>query len=315
MELPFDSRAGAQHGYKPIGTNFVTNSIAWYRRQFDLSESDRGKTLWLEFDGVYRNCLVWLNGHCLGRHVSGYSSFRYDISKYANYGGKNELVVRVDASRFEGWFYEGAGIYRHVWLVKTAPLAIAPDGLFVWSQFKKNIPKGRAEIHVQVKLLNWQANAVNAILKNEILSPDGEEVTTMRQKIELPAGSEKQLDAMTRISSPDLWSPESPNLYKLVTTVETNGKVVDQKEMAFGIRTIAFDSTNGFFLNGQRYQIQGTCKHQGPRRRRSRHTGRSPGFSRHKTEGHGLQRHPHLAQSAGAGAARRLRPHGPARHG
>jgi len=262
VELPFDSRAGAQHGYKPIGTNFVTNSIAWYRRQFDLSESDRGKTLWLEFDGVYRNSLVWLNGHCLGRHLSGYSSFRYDISKYANYGGKNELVVRVDASRFEGWFYEGAGIYRHVWLVKTAPLAIAPDGLFVWSQFKKNIPKGRAEIHVQVKLLNWQANAVNAILKNEILSPDGEEVTTMRQKIELPAGSEKQLDAMTRISSPDLWSPESPNLYKLVTTVETNGKVVDQKEMAFGIRTIAFDSTNGFFLNGQRYQIQGTCNHQ-----------------------------------------------------
>ncbi len=162
VELPFDARAGVQHGYKPIGTNFVTNSIAWYRRGFDLPQSDRGKTLWLEFDGVYRNSLVWLNGHCLGRHLSGYSGFRYDISQYANYGGKNELVVRVDASRFEGWFYEGAGIYRHVWLVKTAPLAIAPDGIFVWSQFKKNIPKGRPEIHVQVKLLNWQTNAVKA---------------------------------------------------------------------------------------------------------------------------------------------------------
>jgi beta-galactosidase len=262
VELPFDPKAGTMHGYKPIGTNFVTNDIAWYRREFDLSDSDRGKTLWLEFDGVYRNSLVWLNGHCLGRHLSGYSSFRYDISKYANYGGKNELVVRVDASRFEGWFYEGAGIYRHVWLVKTAPLAIAPDGIFVRSQFKKNVPKGRPEIHVQVKLLNWQSNTAKATLKNVILSPDGEEITTMRQKVVLPAGSEKELEVMTHVSSPDLWSPESPSLYKLVTTVETNGKVMDQKETTFGIRTVAFDSTNGFLLNGKRYQIQGTCNHQ-----------------------------------------------------
>jgi beta-galactosidase len=262
IELPFDSGAELRHGYKPIGTNYLTNSIAWYRRGFDLPESDRGKTLWLEFDGVYRNSLVWLNGHCLGRHLSGYSSFRYDISQYANCGGKNELVVRVDATRFEGWFYEGAGIYRHVWLVKTAPLAIAPDGIFVWSQFKKNVPKGRPEIHVQVKLLNWQTNAAKATLKNVILSPDGEEITTVRQKVELPAGSEKELDAMTRVSSPALWSPESPSLYRLVTTVESGGKIVDQKETAFGIRTVAFEATNGFLLNGKRYQIQGTCNHQ-----------------------------------------------------
>jgi beta-galactosidase len=262
VELPFDPKSELRHGFKPVGTNFVTNSIAWYRREFDLPESDRGKTLWLEFDGVYRNSLVWLNGHCLGRHLSGYSSFRYDISKYASYGGKNELVVRVDATRFEGWFYEGAGIYRHVWLVKTGPLAIAPDGIFVSSQFKKNVPKGRPEIHVQVKLLNWQTNVAKVTLKNEILSPDGEEITTLRQKVELPAGSEKDLDAMTRVSSPDLWSPESPNLYKLVTTVETNGIVVDRKETDFGIRTVAFDATNGFLLNGKRYQIQGTCNHQ-----------------------------------------------------
>ncbi|HTR43952.1 MAG TPA: beta galactosidase jelly roll domain-containing protein, partial [Pseudomonadales bacterium] len=246
VELPFDPKAELRHGFKPVGTNYVTNSIAWYRRSFDLPESDRDKTLWLEFDGIYRNSLVWLNGHCLGRHLSGYSSFRYDISKYANYGGKNELVVRVDATRFEGWFYEGAGIYRHVWLVKTAPLAIAPDGIFIWSKFKNNVPKGRPEIHIQLKLLNWQTNAAKITLKNEIQSPDGEEITTLSQKMELPPNSEKELNEMTRISKPDLWSPESPSLYKLVTTIESDGTVVDQKETAFGIRTVAFDSTNGF---------------------------------------------------------------------
>jgi beta-galactosidase len=262
VELPFDEHADLKHGFKPVGPGFTTNSIGWYRREFDLDESDKGKPLWLEFDGVYRNSLVWLNGHCLGRHLSGYSSFRYDISQYANYGGKNELVVRVDASRFEGWFYEGAGIYRHVWLVKTSPLAIAPDGIFVWSQFKNNVPKGRPEIHVQLQLVNSQTNAAKAMVKTEILSPDGEEVTTLNKKINLPAESKQELNEMTRISRPQLWSPESPNLYKLVTTVESNGKVVDQKETEFGIRTIAFDSTNGFLLNGKRYQIQGTCNHQ-----------------------------------------------------
>jgi beta-galactosidase len=261
VEMPFDPKAEHLHGFKPVGTNFVQNDIGWYRRTFDLPESDRGKTLWLEFDGVYRNSLVWLNGHCLGRHLSGYSGFRYDISKYANYGGKNELVVRVDATRFEGWFYEGAGIYRHVWLEKTGPLAIAPDGIFVWSQFKKNVPKGHPEIHIQVNLLNWQTNAAKITLKNEIQSPDGEEITTLRQKLKLPAASEKELNEMTRISKPELWSPDSPSLYKLVTTIESGGKVLDQKETEFGIRTVAF-ATNGFLLNGKRYEIQGTCNHQ-----------------------------------------------------
>ncbi|HXF10607.1 MAG TPA: hypothetical protein VN625_07460, partial [Desulfuromonadaceae bacterium] len=128
VELPFDEKSDVKHGFKPVGTSYPQNNIGWYRRQFDLPASDKGKTLWLDFDGVYRNSLVWLNGHCLGRHLSGYSGFRYDISQFANYGGKNTLVVRADASRFEGWFYEGAGIYRHVWLEKASSVHIAPDG-------------------------------------------------------------------------------------------------------------------------------------------------------------------------------------------
>src|SRR5215469_15515150 len=147
VELPFNTNADVRHGFKPVGKGFPENSIGWYRREFELPASDKSRVLWMEFDGVYRNSLVWLNGHCLGRNVSGYSSFRNDISKVANYGGKNVLIVRVDGSRFEGWFYEGAGIYRHVWLVKTSALHIAPDGVYVRTAFLNNLPDPIASVH------------------------------------------------------------------------------------------------------------------------------------------------------------------------
>jgi beta-galactosidase len=282
VELPFDSTAEVRHGFKPVGPGFPQNSIGWYRREFDLVASDKGKVLWLEFDGVYRDSLVWLNGHCLGRHLSGYTGFRYDISQYANYGGKNELVVRVDASRFEGWFYEGAGIYRHVWLEKTSPVAIAPDGVFVWSEFQNNDPKEICEVHVQTQLLNAQKNDV---VNYEIITPDGKSLGQTHRSFNLKTFDSEGIDQteskfylipryvtqvrLTVISgdtsvhhTPEFWSPETPNLYKLITTVESDGKVVDREETSFGIRTIAFDVTNGFLLNGKRYQIQGTCNHQ-----------------------------------------------------
>ena len=249
------------HGFKPVGPLFPQNSIGWYRKEFDLPASDKGKTLWIDFDGVYRNSLVWLNGHCLGRHLSGYSSFRYDISRLANYGGKNELVVRVDASRFEGWFYEGAGIYRHVWLEKTSPLAIAPDGIFIFSEFSNNVPAGLAKIHVQTKLINANDSAVAATLTQEIVDAAGHSIAKLFQEVDANQDG-KETESVLTVPSPKLWSPESPNLYKLVTTVECDGKIVDQKETEFGIRTIAFDPQQGFLLNGKPYLIKGTCNHQ-----------------------------------------------------
>jgi len=294
VELPFSTNADFKHGFKPVGTNFLQNSIGWYRREFTLPSSDQGKRLWVEFDGVYRNSIVWLNGHCLGRNPSGYGSFHYDLTRFANCGGTNELAVRVDASRFEGWFYEGAGIYRHVWLVKTSPLYIAPDGVFVWSSFSNNVPSGAATIHVQTQLINYQSNAVDLSLRCELFDPDGRFLGRYRQptnmddyskmKLELtmvveaarlpkavlpsgPGGPEVPM-ADQRFSTafsghgPMLWSPESPKLYKLVTMIESEGKVFDRKETEFGIRTIAFDAMRGFLLNGQPYVIKGTCNHQ-----------------------------------------------------
>ncbi|MGH7954283.1 MAG: sugar-binding domain-containing protein, partial [Limisphaerales bacterium] len=262
VELPFDSNANYDHGYKPIGPGYPTNSIAWYHREFSLPKKDQGGRLWLEFDGVYRNCRVFLNGFLLAHHESGYNSFRCDITDTANCGGKNVLAVRVDASEFEGWFYEGAGIYRHVWLVKTSPLAIAPDGIFVYSSFPNNVPEGDATIHLQTQLGNWQTNAAGAKVNWQILDPNGKIVATADDAATLDAGAKKQVEQTATVSSPMLWSPESPKLYKLVTTVESEGQVVDREETDFGIRTIAFDPNQGFMLNGKHYEIHGTCNHQ-----------------------------------------------------
>src|SRR5581483_8996605 len=207
----------ASHGFKPVGPLFPQNSIGWYRKEFNLSADDKGKVLWLDFDGVYRNSLVWLNGHCLGRHLSGYSSFRYDISQFANYGGKNVLVVRVDASRFEGWFYEGAGIYRHVWLKKTAAIAIAPDGIFVWSEFSNNVPQGQALIQLRATVTNAAQNSADAEVKVDwdIIAPDGKTIREggAHETEDVQPNSETQFSREIGINSPVFWSPENPKLY------------------------------------------------------------------------------------------------------
>lgn len=264
VELPFNEHADANHGFKPIGPGFPQNNVGWYRKKFDLPASDKGKILRLEFDGVYRNSLVWLNGHCLGRHLSGYSSFRYDISKFANYGGKNVLVVRVDASRFEGWWYEGAGIYRHVWLEKTSPLAIVPDGIFIWSTFSNNVPEGQGLIHLQTTVANLNQELKVADINWKIIGPEGKTIqeSSAHETCEIPPGKKIEFTREIGIHSPKLWSPESPELYKLITTIKSDGEIVDRKETEFGIRTIAFDPEEGFLLNGKPYTIKGTCNHQ-----------------------------------------------------
>ena len=262
VELPFDPQSDRSHGYKPVGPKFPENNIGWYRRTFELSKEDSGKRLWLDFDGIYRDCIVFVNGYRIGRHESGYSSFRYDITDVANCGGENVVAVRVDASKFEGWFYEGAGIYRHVWLEKTSPLAIAPDGIFVYSQFTNNVPEGPAEIHIKTKLLNSQTNPADATLNYEIINPEGRSVAKLQQGANVQPWLESEAKSITTILNPELWSSESPKLYKLVTTVESGGKIVDRKETEFGIRTFAFDPDKGFLLNGKPYEIKGTCNHQ-----------------------------------------------------
>ena len=284
IELPFDKSSDTSHGFKPVGPGFAKNSVGWYRRTFELPAADDGKRIWLTFDGVFREATVWVNGWLVTRHEGGYYGFREDITDIVHFGGKNTVTVRVDATKFEGWFYEGAGIYRHVWLDKTAPVAIAPDGVFVYAVFPHNVPGDKGEIHYQVEFVNSQTNSIRPTIQNEIYSPEGKVVG----KISIPSSFEAGGDHLmtggfyfhnngeatnqppdhapwiwSAISGePELWSPESPKLYKLVTSFSVDGKVVDRKETEFGIRTVGFDAEKGFMLNGQPYVLKGTCNHQ-----------------------------------------------------
>jgi beta-galactosidase len=261
VELPFDQNGNNGHGSFKIGPDpRLGNTIGWYRRKFDLPAEDKGHVLTVEFDGVYRNCLVWINGHCLGRNVSGYTSFSFNISQFANYGGSNELVVRVDASRTEGWFYEGAGIYRHVWLVKTDPIHVARWGTFVTSQ----VWGQNAVVSAEAAVRNDSQSPRTIEVEETVVDDKGANVVTKNQpRILLNPGDRRIVDMnLPAIYNATLWSLEKPYLYKLVTTIRDDSGVLDTYNTTFGIRTLRFDANQGFFLNGRHVEIQGTCNHQ-----------------------------------------------------
>ena len=262
IEMPFDPTADGSHGFRAVGPGFATNDVGWYRRSFDLPKSDLGKQIWVQFDGVYRDAQVYVNGWFVGHHESGYSGFRYNLTDVLNYGGKNTIAVRVDASQFEGWFYEGAGIYRHVWLIKTAPVSVAPDGIFVYSQFPNNTPGNKVDVHVETDLRNDQTNDATVTVTQEIMSPDGGSAGKTADKVVISPDAPGKANGVISFSDPILWSPESPKLYRLITTVESEGQVVDQQMTEFGVRTVGFDADKGFLLNGKPYPIYGTCNHQ-----------------------------------------------------
>ena len=262
IELPFDKTADGSHGFRAVGDGFPQNSVGWYRRSFDLPADAAGKRLWLQFDGVYRDCTVIVNGWFVGHHESGYSGFRYDITDLANCGGHNVISVRVDASQAEGWFYEGAGIYRHVWLLEKDPVSIAPDGLFVFSRFKDNVPKGPAELHVQARLSNALTVPADAVVAWNVTAPDGTREATISQAVRIGASSHIDVEETGVVPEPQLWSPEKPRLYTIVTTLSSGGKVLDRAETSLGIRTVGFDANLGFMLNGEPYVLKGTSNHQ-----------------------------------------------------
>ena len=259
VESPFDERGSGSHGYKAIGKNFPERSVGWYRKSFATPASDLGRRISVDFDGVFRDSQVWVNGFYLGREASGYSPFSYDISDYLNYGGTNVIAVRVDATLEEGWFYEGAGIYRHVWLTKTAPLHVARWGTFVTTDVKKN----SADVTARVTVNNDQPTPAAFEIRQVIVDADGKTVATGKlKKLSLAAGESREFSSVLGVAHPKLWSCETPYLHKLVTTICQGETIVDRYETTFGIRTLRWDANEGFFLNGQRVQLKGTCDHQ-----------------------------------------------------
>ncbi len=258
VEGSFEPKADRSHGFLPTTTG-------WYRKAFNLPASAKGKSLWLDFDGVYRNTFVWLNGRFLGRHQNGYTGFRFDIGEAASYGGRNVLAVYVDPRHFEGWWYEGGGIYRHVWLNIADPVHVVPWGTFVTAQLPEPSPglaPPAARVSIQTTLTNAAAADASVTLVSRILDDQGTTVTTISTSDDIGAGCDLQLAQQAIVTRPHLWSLETPRLYRLVQTLQKGSKTLDSTETSFGIRTIRFDAAKGFFLNGQPVKVQGTCNHQ-----------------------------------------------------
>jgi len=259
VELPFNGRGSRSHGYKAIGRNFPESSVGWYRKTFAIPASDLGKRISIEFDGVFRDSIAWINGHYLGTEQSGYSSFARNVTEFLNYGGTNVITVRADASLEEGWFYEGGGIYRHVWLVKTAPLHVERHGTFVTTEMRLN----SAQLTARISIANESTNTATFDMGQTILDVEGKTVGTRSTKqLSLTPGNSCGFTNLLAVANPKLWSIETPHLYKLVTTITSGGALIDRFETTFGIRSIRFDANEGFFLNGKHLKLKGTDNHQ-----------------------------------------------------
>lgn len=258
VEVPFDNRGSHSHGYKAIGRNFPENSVGWYRKTFTLSKELKGSRFRLEFDGVNRDSKVWVNGFYCGCEPSGYYSFSFDITEFLNYGGENVIAVRADATMEEGWFYEGAGIYRHVWLTRTQPLHVVNNGTFVTTKIKGD----NALVSAKIKVINQSVEPATFAIENIVRNANGAASEAVRsQKLTLKSFEEKEYEVQIEVKKPHLWSINDPFLHQLETKI-VQEKVVDQCNTNFGFRTILFDPDKGFFLNGEHVKLVGTNNHQ-----------------------------------------------------
>nr|HPN59166.1 glycoside hydrolase family 2 TIM barrel-domain containing protein [Chitinophagaceae bacterium] len=261
VELPFvykDNFDVQSHGYKPVGGLFPETSIGWYRKHFTVAAADSGQRFQVQFDGVFRDAQFWLNGFYIGNNKSGYVGVAYDVTDYINYHKENVLVVRVDASQYEGWFYEGAGIYRHVWLNKYANAHIASDGVFALSEQKGNM----TSITVETTLENQGLSAAPLSVISYITDRSGKKLAISKEDaLQLPVNGRRAVKQYLLVKEARKWSLDDPYLYRIVSVVKQNGKVIDSVKQRFGIRTIEI-KPNGLFLNGVHVKLKGTNNHQ-----------------------------------------------------
>ena len=266
------------HGYKPVGGHYPATSIGWYRKRFMVSPADSGERMVLQFDGIFRDSKVWINGFYCCANASGYSGFSVDVTDFIRYGKENVLVVRVDATQYEGWFYEGAGIYRHVWLNQYDPVHIAENGLFVHSAVHGATGKGSGVHETSGKGSGESGQAaevtVETVVVNDHAAPAGAEVGAyltdragkvlgrgVAQTVRLEPGESRTVVEKITVSNPLLWSPEQPYLYRAGAEIRSAGRLVDEEKIRVGIRTIRIDST-GLYVNGRYTKVKGVCNHQ-----------------------------------------------------
>ncbi|UAK26648.1 DUF4982 domain-containing protein [Sphingomonas nostoxanthinifaciens] len=267
VDLPFtkfgepgskEDHIGAFQGFKPLGRRFPATSVGWYRRKLPIAAEDAGRRLSLEFDGVSRDCLVVLNGFVVGSNESGYAPFTLDVTDFVKPGEDNILLVRCDVGLGEAWSYEGAGLYRHVRLVKTAPAHVRQ-----WGAVARCTVEGETARVALATEIDNDGPAATARLRSTIFGPDGQLLATLTSDpLALPAWGAVACPQQTMLARPAFWSIETPALHRLVSELLVDGAVVDRDETVFGIRTIRFDPDQGLFLNGKPVKVKGTCNHQ-----------------------------------------------------
>jgi beta-galactosidase len=260
VELPFvRDEVQNSHGFKPLGRRYPESSVGWYRRAFDVPETDKGRRISVEFDGAFRDVLIFVNGCFIGRNDNGYAPFSFDLTDFLAYGKKNYIVARVDATFGDGWFYEGAGIYRHVWLTKTDALHLGQWDSYIRSEIAGNA----ATLTLATIVKNDGNRAETAKVKWQIVDAAGKNVAYAEAPAQsVAADGSVTFNATAKLPNPSLWSVDQPNLYSVVVTVEAGGKARDAERINFGVRTATFTADKGFFLNGKSIKIQGTCNHQ-----------------------------------------------------
>lgn len=250
---PFLSTAISQ-----VNGGFTVGGTSWYRKTFNLPVTDKGKQIIIQFDGVYMNADVYVNGKHVGNHPYGYTSFYYDITPQINFGTKNIIAVEVKNEGQNSRWYSGSGIYRHVWLKTINPIHIAQWGTSISTP---SVSKAEATVSVKTQVENNSTIAANISLVTKFLDSNGTEVGSTEATSTVNAGEVKLIDAGAVIKNPQLWSCDNAALYKAVTTIYQDEKILYNEENTFGIRTISFSVEKGFQLNGTTLKLKGGCFH------------------------------------------------------
>ena len=229
VDLPYSGEASHSHGYKCIGWNYPLNSVGWYRKHIQVPAGDKGKQIWIEFEGIFRESEVFCNGFYLGHERSGYASVFYDLTPYLNYGGDNVITVRCDASTEEGWYYEGAGIYRNVWLHKAGPVMLEPYSL--------NLNGDKPEFRVILAGKPYDEGKVSSRIS--YFDAEGKEVSSLDHK----------------------WSPRDPYLYTVRLQLFYEGNLSYEYSCKYGVRDLEFNPGKGLFINGEPFKVKGANMH------------------------------------------------------
>ncbi len=267
LDLPHDF--GIEGPFIPNGSGDTGKlpffGVAWYRKQLTVAQGDAGKEFFLDVDGSMAYTTVWCNGQIAGGWPYGYSSWRVDLTPYIKPGAANTLAIRLDNPPTSSRWYPGGGIYRHVWLTKTAPVHVAQWGTYLTTP---EVSPASGTVNLKVTVDNSSGAAANVSLSTEIFPIDADGNRTGAAVASMPAtpaavasGQSATVEAHCTVPSPKLWSPNAPNRYVAVTTVSQNGAAVDTYETKFGIRTIKYDSNAGLFINGEHFKLNGVCDH------------------------------------------------------